>query len=172
MAKRRKMEAQHSKAILATAAIALFALAFTPSAVLAKSYPTPTGMTFYMAGNEFNPSNGQLGTFTLALDSSACQSSLTFYNVQGALVKASACGTFTDTFYGINSGVVAGWKYDTSTNKTQMKVLGVGFEVDVGLVTSGSAPNANVYQAVIHIPGQQDVRLVGSAALQITFSYP
>jgi len=165
------MEAIRSKTILAATAIALFALAFSPSLALAKSNPIPTGMTLYFAGTEFNPSNGPLGTFTLVLDSSACPPTLTFYAIQGTLVKASACGAFTDSFLGLSgSPVVAGWKYDTSSGKTMMKVVGQGFSIDVAFVTSGPAPNANVYQGVIHIPSQQDVRLF-SASPQLIFSY-
>ncbi len=168
------MEAPHSKTILAMTAIALFALAFTPALATAKSYPTPTAMSLNMSGQEFNPSNGQIGTFTLSLGSSIPSpfpGFTAFYYTQGALVFGSACGTITDTVLGSNV-MCGGWKYDTSSNKTMMKMVGVGFSINIAFITQGTA-NSNAYQAVINVdgvPGLQNLRLA-STSPQLVWSY-
>ncbi|HKT22761.1 MAG TPA: hypothetical protein VJR06_09170 [Nitrososphaerales archaeon] len=142
-------EAINKKTILASAAIAIFALMVIPMPAAFASVGSNSCNTFNLSLSNYmtNPSSQDMIPYTLQLSGVA--------SVQkGALTQGALSGTFD------GNAVQGGYSFNTATGKLLAKVVGAGYEIDLAFVTSG-APAGFTFIGTYHVVGQAPLMLLG-----------
>ncbi len=141
-------EAPIPKAILATAAIALFAFAMFPGSATASSGNYSCN-TFSMDLSNFmtNPSNPTLTPYTLAISGGVV-------GQKGNLEVGALTGSFNDQPVG------GGYNFNTANGKLLAKLVGSNFEIDLAFVTAGQ-PAGFTFIGTYHVVGQAPQMLLG-----------
>ncbi len=152
MSKGQKMrETVTSKTILATAAIALLALAFVPASAFASSAP-PVGFTLNMSGVVGTSPINVLGYFNIQLAGAADMPA------KGSLVQGTTYGIYTDQ-NNVAYTVYGGWSYNTATGKALMKLVEVNGAFTMNLAFLNLPSSGFTFQGIIHMTGQGPVML-------------